>query len=440
MKRQDKRSTNPVPAVMRMKQMLVHVGRHAVETAVMTNGRLTEYVIERPEDGKLAGSLFLGRVVNVLPGMQAAFVDIGLARNAYLHIDDVLHPNLERQPAVKPSIETQLRPGQELIVQIVKEPLSGKGARVTTHYSLPGRYLVYMPHADYVAVSKQVADDQERERLKAAGEQIRREEEGVILRTAAAGESVERLREDVDVLRRLWSDICKRAKAASAPCELHREAGIIFRLVRDMLDSRTDRIWIDNADVLEEVRGLIGRMAPSMLDIVMLHEDGGAPLFEQHGVREQLAQAFGRKIRLPSGGHLAWDQTEALTVIDVNTGSYVGTTDLEETVFRTNMEAAEEIARLLRLRDAGGIVLIDFIDMNDDGHRAEVAERLEALTRQDRTACHVLGWTRLGLMELTRKKVRQDAASQLYEPCAACGGRGVVYTGRRAQAQSDART
>jgi ribonuclease G len=412
-----------------MKEILVHVGRQTIETAVMADGKLIEYDIEEAAGGKLAGNLYLGRVENVLPGMQAAFVNIGLARNAFLYIDDVLHPHLERQPKTKPSIAELLRPGQELIVQIVKEPHGGKGARVTTHYTLPGRYLVYMPHADYVAVSKKVGDERERERLKEVGERVREGEEGIILRTAAVGETFERLREDVKFLRGLWKEIEAKAAGAAAPCELHRDAGLMYRLVRDMLDADTDRIRIDNEAALKEIRALVGDMAPAKLDCVSLYDAREQGLFERHGVRTQLEQAYGREIRLPSGGSLVWDQTEALTVIDVNTGKYVGTNDLEETVFATNIEAAEEIARLLRLRDTGGIVLIDFIDMEDEGHRAQVAERLESLARLDRTACHVLGWTRLGLMEMTRKKVRRDAAQRLYEPCAACGGRGVVYAG-----------
>lgn len=412
-----------------MKEILVHVGRKTIETAVMSDGRLIEYDIEEAAGGKLAGNLYLGRVENVLPGMQAAFVNIGLARNAFLYIDDVLHPHLERQPKIKPSIAELLRPGQELIVQIVKEPLGGKGARVTTHYTLPGRYLVYMPRADYVAVSKKVADERERDRLKEAGERIRQGEEGIILRTAAEGESFERLEDDVGHLRELWKEIEAKAAKSSAPCELHRDAGLMFRLVRDMLDAGTDRIWIDDPAALEEIRSLVGSMAPAKLDCVRLHSPREKDLFGLRGVREQLEQALGREIRLPSGGSLVWDQTEALTVIDVNTARYVGSTGLEETVFATNLEAAEEIARLLRLRDTGGIVLIDFIDMEDEAHRAQVAARLEELARRDRTACHVLGWTRLGLMEMTRKKVRREAALRLYEPCPSCGGRGVIPAG-----------
>jgi len=412
-----------------MKQMLIHVEQERIETAVLSDGRLLEYHTEREAGGQLAGNIYKGRVVNVLPGMQAAFVDIGQGKNAFLYVDDALHPHLERQPKEKPSIVDLLKPGQELTVQIVKEPLGGKGARVTTHYSLPGRYLVYMPYADYVGVSKRIGSEQERERLRQAGEAIREAEEGIILRTAAEGESLEALRRDAAYLRELWRRIEERAAAAEAPCELHREAGLMHRLVRDMLDADTDRIWIDDRRAMQDWVALIGTIAPGMAANVSLFEDARATLFGKHGVYAQLDKAYAHRIRLASGGDLAWDQTEALTVIDVNTGKYTGTNDLEDTVFRTNMEAAEEIARLLRLRDAGGIVIVDFIDMEDEAHRASVCERLEQLVKSDRAKCHVVGWTKLGLLELTRKKVRDAAAGQLYETCAACKGKGRLYAG-----------
>jgi ribonuclease G len=411
-----------------MKQLLVHVEEDRIETAVLMGGRVLEYHTERA-GGQLAGNIYKGRVVNVLPGMQAAFVDIGQGKNAFLYIDDVLHPHLERQPKEKPSISALLRPGQELPVQIVKEPLGGKGARVTTHFSLPGRYLVYMPHADYVGVSKRIGSEQERERLRTAGEAIREAEEGIILRTAAEGVSLEALRKDAAFLRELWRRAEGQAKDAPSPSELHREAGLMHRLVRDMLDMDTDRIWIDDRKALQEALLLIGSMAPSMASKVSLFENDKATLFGSNGVYAQLDRAYAHRIRLESGGDLAWDQTEALTVIDVNTGKYTGTNDLEDTVFRTNMEAAEEIASLLRLRDAGGIIIVDFIDMEDEAHRASVYEKLDQLVRSDRAKCHVVGWTKLGLLELTRKKVRNDTAGQQYETCPSCRGKGRIYTG-----------
>jgi len=413
-----------------MKLRLVHVEEQTIETAVLSDGRLLEYRREASSGGQTAGNIYKGKVVNVLPGMQAAFVDIGQGKNAFLYIDEVIHPNLERQPRDKPSIAGLLRAGQELPVQVVKEPLGGKGARVTTHYSLPGRFLVYMPHADYVGVSKKIGTEAERTRLRQAGEEIRQAREGIILRTAAEGESLRSLGKDAAYLRELWQSIAEKAERACAPSELHREAGLMQRIVRDMLDVETDRIWIDDERALAEARAMMKETAPAMESKLSLYSPAGRqPLFEAYAVHAQLEKAFARRIRLASGADLAWDQTEALTVIDVNTGRYTGSTGLEETVFHTNMEAAEEIARLLRLRDAGGIVIVDFIDMAEAAHRDRVMERLEQLVRKDRTKCHVVGWTKLGLLELTRKKVREDAAGRLYEPCAACRGSGRIYVG-----------
>lgn len=409
-----------------MKQMLIHGQSDMLQTAIMQEGQLIEYDMEKSAAaGQLVGSIYKGRVINVLPGMQAAFVDIGLNKNAFLYIDDVLHPNLERQPKEKPPITGLLKPGQEVVVQVMKEPLGSKGARVTTHYSLPGRFLVYMPHADYVGVSKKVNGEQERGRLRSIGESIRQPGEGVIMRTAADSESYDALQSDLQFLRELWNGIEQRAKAGTAPAELHREAGLAHRLVRDLLTAEMDEVWIDDPGRYGEMERLMRGMAPAMLPRLKLYEQGNkVSIFDRYKVNEQLHRAFERRIQLSCGGDLVWDQTEALTVVDVNTGKFVGTSDLEDTVFRTNMEAAELIARLLRLRDVGGIVIIDFIDMEEHAHREQIMERLEQMMRNDRTKCQVVGWTRLGLLELTRKKVREHALSPRQETCSVCKGRG----------------
>jgi ribonuclease G len=413
-----------------MKQMLVHGEQNLMETAVLQDGRLVEYDMERAEGRQGVGNVYKGKIVNVLPGMQAAFVDIGQGKNAFLYIDDVLHPHLDRQPKEKPEITELLRPGQDLVVQVIKEQINGKGARVTTHYSLPGRWLVYMPTADYVGVSKKIASEGERNRLRVAGEELRQPGEGVILRTAAEGESEDALGNDLMILRELWENIARRAEQSAAPCELHREAGLVRRLVRDILDFETDEVWIDSREAYGEAVSWIREMAPSMVSRVQWYGDKGkVSLFERYEVPAQLDKAFGHRIRLASGGDLAWDQTEALTVVDVNTGKFIGTSSLEDTVFRTNMEAAAEIARLLQLRDVGGIIIIDFIDMEKEEHRDQVLQRLEQYTRTDRTKCHVIGWTKLGLLEMTRKKIRENAVDRFYEACGVCRGSGKIYTG-----------
>ncbi|RED87727.1 Rne/Rng family ribonuclease [Cohnella phaseoli] len=409
-----------------MKQLFIHCSNQVTQSALMEDGVLTEFAVERTEGASLIGNLYKGRVVNVLPGMQAAFVDIGLTKNAFLYVDDVLHPHLDKQPKEKPPIGELLKPGDELLVQVMKEPLGGKGARVTTHYSIPGRWLVYMPDADYIGVSKKIEQEPERSRLRSLAETIREQAEGVILRTNAAGESREALEEDLNGLRRVWRSIAERSGHAKAPFELHRDTGLVGRMVRDVISPDTEQLIVDDEARAEEAKSYLRQTAPALEGRVQLYREA-KPLFERFGIKEQLDKAFQSRIWLPSGGYLVWEQTEALTVIDVNTGKYTGSVDLEETVFQTNGEAADEVARLLRLRDVGGIIIIDFIDMEIEEHRHQVAQRLETRIKRDRTKCQVVGWTRLGLMELTRKKARENAMKYFYEPCAACKGSGKIY-------------
>lgn len=409
-----------------MKQLFVHSARNVTQSALLENGRLTEFSVERSEGSSLVGNLYKGRVVNVLPGMQAAFVDIGLAKNAFLYVDDVLHPHLDRQPKDKPLIADLLKPGDERIVQIMKDPLGGKGARVTTHYSLPGRWLVYMPFADYVGISKKIEQESERARLRQLAEQLRKPGEGVILRTNAEGETEEALAEDLKTLRRVWEDVLARGEKAQAPAELHRDFGLVQRIIRDVFTPDTEELVVDDEGAFREAAAYLRQAAPALEGRLRLYREAG-PLYDKFGINEQLDKAFQPRIWLASGGYLVWDRTEALTVVDVNTGKYTGTVDLEETVFRTNMEAAEEIAHLLRLRDVGGIIVVDFIDMEREEHRQQVVQQLESTMKRDRTKSQVLGWTRLGLLEITRKKARANVESYFYETCQACKGRGKIY-------------
>lgn len=409
-----------------MKQLFIHCSQNVTQSALMEDGRLTEFSVERMEGASLIGNLYKGRVVNVLPGMQAAFVDIGLPKNAFLYVDDALHPHLDKQPKVKPSITEVLKPGDELLVQIMKEPLGGKGARVTTHFSIPGRWLVYMPNADYIGISKKIEQDAERSRLKNMAEKMRMDGEGIILRTNAEGESREALEEDLGTLRQTWNDATLRSKLAEAPSEVQRASGLVERIVRDVITPDTEELIIDDEICLQQAKAYLRHTAPALVEKVKLYAHA-QPLFNKFGIKEQLDRAFQSRIWLQSGGYLVWDQTEALSVIDVNTGKFTGSIDLEETVFHTNMEAAEEIARLLRLRDVGGIIIIDFIDMDSEEHRHQVEQRLETTIKQDRTKCQVVGWTRLGLMEITRKKARENPMNYFYETCASCKGRGKLY-------------
>ncbi|CAM3733564.1 Rne/Rng family ribonuclease [Cohnella lubricantis] len=410
-----------------MKQLFIHCSPKDTQSALLENGRLTEFSVERSEGSTLVGNIYKGRVVNVLPGMQAAFVDIGLSKNAFLYVDDVLHPHLDKQPKDKPQIAELLKPGDELVVQMMKEPLGGKGARVTTHYSLPGRWLVYMPNADYIGISKKIELEQERTRLRLLAEELRRPGEGVILRTNAEGEGPESLAEDLSSLRATWTGVQARGRHAAAPAELHRDIGLVQRMIRDVFTPDTEELVVDDENACREAAAYLRQTAPALESRLRLYKEQ-TPLYDKYGISEQLDKAFQPRIWLASGGYLVWDRTEALTVIDVNTGKYTGTVGLEETVFRTNMEAAEEIARLLRLRDVGGIVIVDFIDMESEEHRHRVVQQLEATMKMDRTKSQVLGWTRLGLLEITRKKARANVESYFYENCASCKGRGKIYT------------
>ncbi|WP_059049655.1 Rne/Rng family ribonuclease [Paenibacillus senegalimassiliensis] len=390
-----------------MKRMIVHCEPGSTEMALLEDGKLVEYAVERSQHRGLVGSFMKGKVVNVIPGMQAAFVDIGLKKNAFLYIDDVLHPHLEKQPKPKPSIAELLKPGQELVVQVVKEAIGNKGARVTTHYSLPGRWIVYMPTSGYVAVSKKISREAEKQRLRSIGEELRTEEEGLILRTVAEEEDVKSIEEDLLLLRNQWASILDKAEQLTAPVVLHHDLSMIQRLMRDAYSPETDELIMDSPEQAEEALTFLQGMLPGESPDIIIYE-GDTPVFDYYDVKPQLEKDFQRKIWLPGGGYLVWDTTEALTVIDVNTGKFTGGASLEDTVFQTNLEAAEEMARLIRLRDTGGIIIADFIDMDTDTHRTAVCERLEQAMYSDRTQHHILGWTRLGLLEMTRKRMREE--------------------------------
>ncbi|WP_019908990.1 Rne/Rng family ribonuclease [Paenibacillus sp. HW567] len=408
-----------------MKQMIVHCTQSITRMALLENGSLVEYAAEHDQQQGLVGSYYKGRVVNVLPGMQAAFVDIGQKKNAFLYVDDVLPPHLEKQPEVKPSIEMLLKPGQEIVVQVRKEPRGGKGARVTTHYTLPGRWVVYMPFAEYVGVSKKISRESERTRLKGIGERLRRREEGLIMRTVSEDEPVEAVEGDLAFLRAQWEMISSRSQETVAPAHLHSDLSIVQRFIRDAFNPQKDELMIDSAKAVREAEAFLNDMAPGRHKPIGFYR-GHESIFTAYGVQEQLHRSFARKITMEGGATLIWDETEALTVIDVNTAQYTGGATLEETVTRTNLLAAEEIGRLIRLRDTGGIIIIDFIDMEQEEHRRMVTERLEGVISRDRTQTHILGWTHLGLLEMTRKKARHDSAGFTPVICQCCGGTGKV--------------
>ncbi|QGQ95397.1 Rne/Rng family ribonuclease [Paenibacillus psychroresistens] len=393
--------------------MIVRDELQKKQLALLEDGKLIEFYMERPMERERAGNIYKGRVVNVLPGMEAAFVDIGLEKNAFLLVDDLLPAHLEKRPIVKPAITELLQVGQSILVQVKKEQSGSKGARITTHFTIPGRWVVLLPNADYVAVSKKIENEVERGRLKQIGEQLRLPGEGVILRTVADGVSAELLELDIRQLRVIWDETMQKQRESNAHHELlYRDLAMIPRLIRDLFTEEVSEIVVDQQQMAEEIKWLLHQISPSYTDRVILYTEE-ASIFTKYPVSRELERALERKITLPSGGNLILDQTEALLVIDVNTGKFVGDQDLERTVLTINLEAAEEISRLLRLRNLSGIIIVDFIDMTKDENRRLVVEKLEACCAEDRTKTIIVGWTKLGLMEITRKKVRDSLT--LYE-------------------------
>lgn len=411
-----------------LKEILINVGEEETRVAVLEDKQLVEMYIERAVSQRLVGNIFKGRVENVLPGMQAAFVNIGLEKNAFLYVEDAVPARApEGQPALSgANISDILKPGQEVIVQIVKEPIGTKGPRVTTHITLPGRYLVLMPTVDYIGISRRIESDRERERLKEMAARLKPEGMGVIVRTAAEGVEEEELRQDVQLLSKLWRKILQRAAHGPVPALLHRDLELVQRILRDVFTEDVARLTIDSRPEYEKVLDLLDITGPRLKFKVFLDERDD--LFRLYGIEAELERALKRKVWLKCGGYIVIDQAEALTAVDVNTGKFVGSTNLEDTVLRTNLEAAVEIARQLRLRNIGGIIIVDFIDMQQEEHRRQVLQVLEEEIKKDKTKTNILGITQLGLVEMTRKKVRPSLSEVLQRPCPYCDGRGKVLS------------
>lgn len=408
--------------------------------AVVEDDKLCELYYERPGNENLSGNLYLGRVQNVLPGMNAAFVDIGLDKNAFLYAGDIpVDPReaedwADRMRSAR--IEKMLHAGQELLVQVVKEPGGTKGCRVSSHVTVPGRMTVLLPTVSYAGISRKIADPAERERLHAiASAMVAESGMGVIVRTAAQGVDAGALRADYEAACALWREIESRARIARAPKRIHSDGNLALRAVRDLLDDSVAALRVDGDALFARTMRYARMLAPKFADRVAPYA-GETPLFDLYRVDVQADRRMGRHIWLKSGGSIVIDETEALTVIDVNTGKFVGGKSFDDTVFRLNCEAAQEIARLLRLRDVGGIIVIDFIDMESQSDRDALFKLVTELMAADRNRTNVVGFTGLGLMEMTRKKVRRPLTKQLMHICSACGGRGVVpsyeTTARRA--------
>jgi len=411
--------------------MCVHVRPHATQIAVLEGRTLVEHYVSRASDdaAQIDGNIYRGRVQNVLPGMEAAFIDIGTPKNAVLYRGDVRYDldDIETARGASPRIEEMLRPGQVILCQVTKNPIGAKGARLTQEVSLPGRFVVMVPNSTAFGISKRL-DDNERKRLRRIVDEVRPGGHGLIVRTAAEGASQDELRHDVERLVALWVAIEAEANRSTAPGLLYREPDLAVRIVREEFNREYRNVVIDDAELYAQVRDYIEQVNPELADRVEYYDPvvENLPIFERFHVHEQLHKALDRKVWLPSGGSLIIERTEALTVIDVNTGKNVGKSNLEETVYRNNLEAAEEIARQLRLRDIGGIIVIDFIDMEIRENRDKVSAALRAALARDKTRTQVFDISELGLVEMTRKRVSEGLVESLSTTCTVCGGRGIV--------------
>jgi ribonuclease G len=445
--------------------ILINSTHEEARVALVENGALAEIHLERARDRGIVGNIYKGKVVRVLPGMQAAFVDVGLPKAGFLHVSD-FYPGVDELPAIdadavehaaegvaapppEPAslldvpavpefsvtahetepvpapLEERLRRGDEILIQIAKEPLGSKGARVTSHISLPGRYLVYLPTTNHLGVSRRIEDEAERQRLRDIVLALKPPGAGFIIRTVCVGLSKRELQADMRFLIKLWNRILKRSEDASAPCQLHYDMDLILRSIRDLFTSDVAKVIVDRAVDHQRILDFVDSFAPRMKARIELHE-GPQPLFDQYGIEPAISRALERRVWLKSGGYIVIDQTEALTTIDVNTGRYVGTRNQEETILKTNLEAAREIVDQLRIRNLGGIIIADFIDMTDPASRQRVMDAFEDALRQDKMRSNILKISELGLVEMTRKRTRASLSHQLTDACPTCDGKGRI--------------
>ncbi|HEU4749646.1 MAG TPA: Rne/Rng family ribonuclease [Acidimicrobiia bacterium] len=412
-----------IPVESGRKQMLVRVLPHQTQVVVLEGPVLVEHYVARQERASVVGNIYLGKVRNVLPGMEAAFIDFGAAKNGVLYAADVkVDPS--RFGNRQPRIEEVLQEGDEVLVQVVKDAMGAKGARLTGLPSLAGRYLVLVPDSDSQGISRRLPDN-ERLRLREVLNQVKPAGYGVIVRTAAMYASAEEIAADIDRLVKMWDQIVTESAAGGAPRRVHEEPDLLIRVIREHFTGDFRRLLLDNTGAYEQVLSYLSSTAPDLVSKVSLYNEE-LPLFERYHVEDQLRKALDRKVYLPSGGHLVIDRTEALTVIDVNTGRFVGSSNLEDTVLQNNLEAAEEIGRQLRLRDIGGIIVIDFIDMEIEISQQKVLRRLRETLAKDKTRTQVFDVSHLGLVEMTRKNVSAGLLESFSETCPNCGGRGVL--------------
>ena len=441
-------------------EILINVTPHETRVAVVENGVLQDVHIERTRKRGLVGNIIKGRVYRVLPGMQSAFVDIGLERTGFLHISDLVETakdlDVAPEDGVFPenSIDTLLTEGQDLLVQVVKDPIGAKGARLTTRISIPSRYLVFVPNHAIIAVSQRIEDEMERERLRQAISLYQADMQrpavsvgsgsnvvlhtimpeppilakgGFIIRTAAEGVDEEEIHKDMDFLYKLWGSISIRAKDTSAPGLIHEDLPLVIRTMRDLIHGEVEKIRIDSKETYKRVMEFSKHFIPDFLGRIEYYS-GERPVLDLYSIEDEMQKSLDHKVQLKSGGHLVIDQTEAMTTIDVNTGAFVGHRNLEETIYKTNLEAAQAIAKQLRLRNLGGIIIIDFIDMREQEHARQVLRTLEKRVEKDHSKVTISEFTSLGLVQLTRKRTRESLEQILCEPCPTCNGRGSMKT------------
>jgi ribonuclease G len=423
------------------RDIAINVSREETRVAVLDNNQVSELHVDRAKQKDFVGNIYKGRVTKVLPGMQAAFIDIGMDKAAFMHVsdlaldsdpaetlldtdDDEKGPEMPRprRQTSKP-IEDLLHEGQELMVQISKGPIGTKGPRVTTYVSLPGRYLVFMPNVEHIGVSRRIPKDEERARLKEIMKRLRQPGHGYIVRTVSEGVREEDLRSDVEFLSVLWQDVLKKRDRLPPPSLLHTDLSLAFRVVRDLFTSKVERLWVDSREEYDAIKDFVRRFMPDQTSRIHYY-DKEESLFDHLGIEMEISRALNRKVWLKSGGHIVIDHTEAMTVIDVNTGRFVGKRDQEETILKNNLEAAKEIAYQIKLRGIGGIIIIDFIDMEREKNREKVYQAFVDAMSNDKAKIRVSRISDLGLIELSRERVREDILRTLSEPCHYCDGRG----------------
>ena len=411
-------------------EILINVTPSEVRAALLENGVLQEVYVERAARRGLISNIYKGRVLRVLPGMQAAFIDIGLDRTAFLHASDIADSRMPENGDDVPNIRDLVREGEEIMVQVVKDPLGNKGARLTTYITLPSRHLVLLPRSEAVGVSARIEDEDERARLRDMVEAMLADHDlpcGAIVRTVAEGADREALAADLRYLLKLWGVVQERCRKSSVKTLVHEDLSLPLRVLRDMVTGDVERILVDSKSDFEAMQEFADTYLPDAAPVIELYQRR-RPIFDLHGIEDEIRKSLDRNIALKSGGYLIFDQTEAMTTIDVNTGGYVGHRNLEETIYRTNLEAAVAIARQLRLRNLGGIIIIDFIDMEEADHRDNVLQVLEQALARDHARHQITPVSPLGLVEMTRKRTRESLQHVLCEDCPSCEGRGFVMT------------